>query len=130
MILHHAPLRKISEGLVEVIEELLSDEFNRMFSARLGHLLSREAFRRFLERVDYSGYGGAPLLGVGGSVLSVTVTHRQRLCVTRLKWLIALRTKTSLERLLKRFQQILFFRYDGAFMRFSVVYHVSKNNES
>ena len=57
---------KISEGLVEVIEELLSNEFNRTLSARLGQFLSRKALRRFRERVDYSEYGGAPLLGVGG----------------------------------------------------------------
>ena len=57
---------KISEGLVEVIEELLRDELSRTFSTRVGYLLSRRAFRRFRKRVDYSEYGGAPLLGVGG----------------------------------------------------------------
>jgi glycerol-3-phosphate acyltransferase PlsX len=29
-------------------------------------VLSRQAFRRFQRRVDYSEYGGAPLLGVNG----------------------------------------------------------------
>ncbi len=57
---------KISEGLVEVVEELLRDELSRTFSTRVGYLLSRRAFRRFRKRVDYSEYGGAPLLGVGG----------------------------------------------------------------
>jgi glycerol-3-phosphate acyltransferase PlsX len=32
----------------------------------VGYLLSRRAFRRFRRRVDYSEYGGAPLLGVAG----------------------------------------------------------------
>jgi len=32
----------------------------------MGYLLSRRAFRRFRRRVDYSEYGGAPLMGVAG----------------------------------------------------------------
>jgi glycerol-3-phosphate acyltransferase PlsX len=32
----------------------------------VGALLSRRAFRRFRLRLDYSEYGGAPLLGVAG----------------------------------------------------------------
>ena len=57
---------KVSEGLVEVIEELLRAELTRTFTTRFGYLLSRRAFRRFHRRVDYSEYGGAPLLGVAG----------------------------------------------------------------
>ncbi len=55
---------KVSEGLVEMVESLLHDELSRTFSTSLGYLLSRRAFRRFRRRVDYSEYGGAPLLGV------------------------------------------------------------------
>ena len=57
---------KVSEGLVEVIEELLREELTRTFTTRFGYLLSRRAFRRFRRRVDYSEVGGAPLLGVAG----------------------------------------------------------------
>ena len=57
---------KISEGLVDTIEVLLDEELSRTFSGRVGSLLSRRAFRRFRRRVDYSEYGGAPLLGVAG----------------------------------------------------------------
>jgi len=57
---------KISEGLVETVEHLLADELQRTMSTRVGFLLSRRAFRRFRKRVDYSEYGGAPLLGVAG----------------------------------------------------------------
>ena len=57
---------KISEGLVEVVEELLRAELNRTFTSSVGLLLSRRAFRRFRRRLDYSEYGGAPLLGVAG----------------------------------------------------------------
>ena len=57
---------KTSEGLVDTVEALLGDELQGTFSAQMGYLLSRRAFRRFRKRVDYSEYGGAPLLGVAG----------------------------------------------------------------
>ena len=57
---------KISEGLVDVVEELLSEELSRTITMRVGSLLTRRALRRFRRRVDYSEYGGAPLLGVAG----------------------------------------------------------------
>jgi glycerol-3-phosphate acyltransferase PlsX len=57
---------KISEGLVDTVEHLLGDELQATFSTRVGYLLSLRAFRRFRRRVDYSEYGGAPLLGVNG----------------------------------------------------------------
>jgi glycerol-3-phosphate acyltransferase PlsX len=57
---------KISEGLVDAVEHLLGEELQSTFSTRVGYLLSLRAFRRFRKRVDYSEYGGAPLLGVNG----------------------------------------------------------------
>ncbi len=60
---------KISEGLAEMVETLLREELSSTFSTRVGYLLSLRAFRRFRKRVDYSEYGGAPLLGVGGVVI-------------------------------------------------------------
>jgi phosphate acyltransferase len=57
---------KISEGLVETVESLLHDELSATFGTRVGYLLSRQAYRRFRKRLDYSEYGGAPLLGLNG----------------------------------------------------------------
>jgi glycerol-3-phosphate acyltransferase PlsX len=57
---------KISEGLVDAVENLLHDELSSTFGTRVGYLLSRQAFRRFRKRVDASEYGGAPLVGVNG----------------------------------------------------------------
>jgi glycerol-3-phosphate acyltransferase PlsX len=57
---------KISEGLVDVVEGMLSEELSSTITMRVGSLLTRRALRRFRRRVDYSEYGGAPLLGVGG----------------------------------------------------------------
>ena len=57
---------KTSEGLVDAVEALLGEELQGTFSSQVGYLLSRRAFRRFRRRVDYSEFGGAPLLGVAG----------------------------------------------------------------
>jgi len=57
---------KLSEGLVETVESLLHDELAATFGGRVGYVLSRQAFRRFRRRVDYSEYGGAPLVGLDG----------------------------------------------------------------
>ena len=57
---------KISEGLVEVVERLLADELSSTITMRVGSLIARRALRHFHRRVDYSEYGGAPLLGVNG----------------------------------------------------------------
>jgi glycerol-3-phosphate acyltransferase PlsX len=59
-------LLKISEGLVETVEQLLHDELSATFGTRVGYLLSRQAFRRFRKRLDASEYGGAPLVGLNG----------------------------------------------------------------
>jgi glycerol-3-phosphate acyltransferase PlsX len=57
---------KISEGLVDAVENLLHDELSSTFGTRVGYILSRQAFRRFRKRVDASEYGGAPLVGLNG----------------------------------------------------------------
>jgi glycerol-3-phosphate acyltransferase PlsX len=57
---------KISEGVVEMVETLLREELSSTVTMRVGSLLTRRALRRFRRRVDYSEYGGAPLVGVGG----------------------------------------------------------------
>ncbi len=57
---------KISEGIVDTVTSLLKESLASTFSSRLGYLLSRKAFGRMKKRLDYSEYGGAPLLGVKG----------------------------------------------------------------
>jgi glycerol-3-phosphate acyltransferase PlsX len=57
---------KISEGLIEAISSLLKEAFSSTFSSKVGYVLARKAFKKFKKRVDYSEYGGAPLLGVKG----------------------------------------------------------------
>jgi len=60
---------KISEGLVEAIATLLKESLSKTLSSKVGYVLSRKAFKEFKKRVDYSEYGGAPLLGVRGVCL-------------------------------------------------------------
>ena len=60
---------KVSESLAEMVEKLLREEIKRTLKASVGFLLSRTAFRRFKQRLDYSEYGGAPMLGVKGCVI-------------------------------------------------------------
>jgi phosphate acyltransferase len=60
---------KISEGLVDVIEGLLKEELSSTITMRVGSLLTQRALRHFRRRVDYSEYGGAPLLGVAGAAI-------------------------------------------------------------
>lgn len=60
---------KLSEGLTEILTTLLKKELSTYLSSQIGALLSRKAFRNFKTRVDYSEYGGAPLLGVRGIVI-------------------------------------------------------------
>ena len=57
---------KISEGLVEAVRYLLKESLRSTISSQVGFLLSRRAFADFKKRLDYSEYGGAPLLGVKG----------------------------------------------------------------
>jgi glycerol-3-phosphate acyltransferase PlsX len=57
---------KVSEGLVDMFRVMLKESLEASISGKLGYLLARSAFNDFKKRLDYSEYGGAPLLGVRG----------------------------------------------------------------
>jgi glycerol-3-phosphate acyltransferase PlsX len=57
---------KVSEGLVDMVKQMLQESLEATITRKMGYLLSRAAFTDFKKRVDYSEYGGAPLLGVRG----------------------------------------------------------------
>jgi glycerol-3-phosphate acyltransferase PlsX len=57
---------KVSEGLVEMIKSMLQESLEATITRKIGYVLSKAAFTDFKRRVDYSEYGGAPLLGVKG----------------------------------------------------------------
>jgi glycerol-3-phosphate acyltransferase PlsX len=60
---------KVSEGMVDVFRHMLQESLSATLTRKLGYLLSRAAYKDFKKRVDYSEYGGAPLLGVKGVVI-------------------------------------------------------------
>jgi glycerol-3-phosphate acyltransferase PlsX len=57
---------KLSEGLAEALGKMLKEEILKSFLPKAGFLLARPAFQRFMKKVDYAEYGGAPLLGIDG----------------------------------------------------------------
>ncbi|MBT0665794.1 phosphate acyltransferase PlsX [Geobacter pelophilus] len=57
---------KLSEGLSEAVGKMLKEEILKSFLPKIGFLLARPAFQRFMKKVDYAEYGGAPLLGIDG----------------------------------------------------------------
>ncbi|HKF55106.1 MAG TPA: phosphate acyltransferase PlsX [Blastocatellia bacterium] len=57
---------KVSEGVIETMMRLLKEELKASLQAKAGAMLTRPAFQRFKQRLDYAEYGGAPLIGVKG----------------------------------------------------------------
>ena len=57
---------KLSEGLLETFIAMLGQELHRTLSAKVGAIFAQNAFRAFKRRLDYSEFGGAPLLGIKG----------------------------------------------------------------
>ena len=63
---------KVSEGLFDMIYQMLRASLEATVTRKIGYVLARSAFHDFKKRVDYSEYGGAPLLGVKGVCI---ITH-------------------------------------------------------
>jgi glycerol-3-phosphate acyltransferase PlsX len=57
---------KSIEGVGKLVSVLLRESLKSTVTSQVGALLSRKAFNEFKKRLDYSEYGGAPLLGVRG----------------------------------------------------------------
>jgi glycerol-3-phosphate acyltransferase PlsX len=92
---------KISEGLVEVVETLLREELSSTFTMRVGSLLTRRALRHFRRRVDYSEYGGAPLLGVAG----VAIVGHGRSSAKAVRNAVAMAYRFAANRFIERVEQ-------------------------
>jgi glycerol-3-phosphate acyltransferase PlsX len=59
-------LLKFGEGMAQVLFTMIGREIKNSFRARLGAALVLPALRGLKKQVDYTEYGGAPLLGVQG----------------------------------------------------------------
>jgi len=60
---------KASEALGEFVSTTLKEELTRSWKRKIGAVLARSAFDGLKKRMDYSEYGGAPLLGVKGGCI-------------------------------------------------------------
>ncbi|MCS7279441.1 MAG: phosphate acyltransferase PlsX [Thermodesulfobacteriaceae bacterium] len=60
---------KLSEGLAEVVINMLKQEVQKSFISLLGFSLAKKALKEFKKKSDWREYGGAPLLGVRGAVI-------------------------------------------------------------
>ena len=57
---------KTCEGVAKLVSISLKSSLKSTVTSTVGALLSRKAFASFKKKLDYSEYGGAPLLGVRG----------------------------------------------------------------
>lgn len=62
-------LLKTIEGAVEAIRTFLRQEIERSVVSRAAAVALQPAFARFKKRLDWTEYGGAPLIGVKGVVV-------------------------------------------------------------
>lgn len=61
---------KVTEGFADAASEFLKREFKRSnLITKLGALLTLPAFMTLRKKIDATEYGGAPLMGVDGSVI-------------------------------------------------------------
>jgi glycerol-3-phosphate acyltransferase PlsX len=60
---------KVAESLAEAMQEFLKKHILSTTLGMLGGLLLKPSLSKFKKEIDYSEYGGAPLLGVDGVVI-------------------------------------------------------------
>jgi len=57
---------KISEGVAETLMAFFKEHIGNSIRRKIGYILLKDVFKELARKVDYSEYGGAPLLGVDG----------------------------------------------------------------
>lgn len=62
---------KFGEGLGELIQSQLKEEYTHHVLPKIGGLFMLPALKRIMGRFDWEKYGGSPVLGVCGSVVKV-----------------------------------------------------------
>jgi glycerol-3-phosphate acyltransferase PlsX len=60
---------KFMEGFAGTLFGILKDELTSGLRVKIGAALSRRAFRNIKKKMDYTEYGGAPLLGIDGGII-------------------------------------------------------------
>ncbi|OPY59399.1 MAG: Phosphate acyltransferase [Pelotomaculum sp. PtaU1.Bin035] len=57
---------KAGEGLAEALFNIMKEEIAKSILAKMGSVMASAALKGFQRRIEYTEYGGAPLLGVNG----------------------------------------------------------------
>ena len=57
---------KFSEAVAETVTTFFKEEVKKHFLSKMGVLMLRPSLKAIQKKIDYSEYGGAPLLGVNG----------------------------------------------------------------
>ena len=60
---------KYTEGMASTLMSMLKGELMADTRSKVGALFAKPAFKRFKKIMDYTEYGGAPLLGIDGGVV-------------------------------------------------------------
>lgn len=60
---------KLTEGLAISIFDMLKEVFMSSFVSKIGTLMLKSGLRDFKKKLDYTEYGGAPFLGIKGTVI-------------------------------------------------------------
>ncbi len=94
---------KISEGLVEHMIQMLKTSLGSTWTTQVGALLARGAFKDLKKKLDYSEYGGAPLLGVKG----ITIIGHGRSNANAIKNAIRVAAELSRAKLNEKIEQEL-----------------------
>ena len=69
---------KTLEGAVASIMTMLKTEIKSSKRASVGAMLSKNAFKALKTRMDYTEYGGAPLLGINGGIIKAHGSSDER----------------------------------------------------
>ena len=94
---------KISEGVAQHIALFLKKALQSSIASQVGYVLSRNAYKEFRKKIDYSEYGGAPLLGVRG----IVVIGHGRSNANAVKNAVRVTTELSQARLNEKIEQEL-----------------------
>ncbi len=57
---------KLSEGMAETVTKMVEDSMTDSLPGKIGFLFARHGFEKLKGKLDYSEYGGVPILGIKG----------------------------------------------------------------
>lgn len=77
---------KLTEGVAMNLTSMLKDVFTKNFLSRVGALIVKGGLKEFKSRLDYTEYGGAPLLGVKRPVIKAHGSSNEKAIKNAIKY--------------------------------------------